>query len=110
MAIKAYLKDTVDGLKLKLRQSVPFNFITVDGQSNSIAFTIQDGTVAESGVNGCQVIDMVVVAREILSKFNEAVPSRETSMIITKLDEAIMWDKKRTEDRELRKVEGTYEK
>ncbi len=36
--------------------------------------------------------------------------SRETSMVITKLDEALMWMNKRSEDRKLRGVQGTYQK
>lgn len=36
--------------------------------------------------------------------------SRETSMAITKLDEALMWLGKRAEDRKLRGVQGTYQK
>lgn len=36
--------------------------------------------------------------------------SRETSMVITKLDEALMWMQKRTDDRILRGVQGTYQK
>lgn len=36
--------------------------------------------------------------------------SRETSMAITKLDEALMWLGKRAEDRRLRGVQGTYQK
>jgi hypothetical protein len=36
--------------------------------------------------------------------------SRDTSMVITKLDEALMWMNKRSEDRKLRDVQGTYNK
>lgn len=36
--------------------------------------------------------------------------SRDTSMAITKIDEALMWINKRAEDRKLREVQGTYQK
>lgn len=36
--------------------------------------------------------------------------SRETSVAITKLEEAIMWLEKRSNDRKIRNVEGTYQK
>jgi hypothetical protein len=36
--------------------------------------------------------------------------TRETSMAITKIDEALMWINKRAEDRKLREVQGTYQK
>lgn len=36
-----------------------------------------------------------------------SVPCRENSIAVTKLDEALMWLKKRKEDRTARGVEGT---
>ena len=36
--------------------------------------------------------------------------SRDTSMAITKIDEALLWLGKRAEDRKLREVQGTYQK
>lgn len=36
--------------------------------------------------------------------------TREASMVITKLDEALMWIDKRAQDRILRGVQGTYQK
>lgn len=36
--------------------------------------------------------------------------TRETSVAITKIQEAIMWLEKRSNDRKIRNVEGTYQK
>ena len=36
--------------------------------------------------------------------------SRETSMVITKTDEALFWQKKRADDRVLKGIQGTYKK
>lgn len=36
------------------------------------------------------------------------VACRENSMVITKLDEALLWIGKRAEDRKMRDVQGTY--
>lgn len=36
--------------------------------------------------------------------------TRETSIAITKIQEALMWLEKRSADRQLRNVEGTYQK
>lgn len=36
--------------------------------------------------------------------------SRETSIVITKLEEALMWTEKRNKDRQKRGVQGTYQK
>jgi len=38
------------------------------------------------------------------------VPSRESSIVITKLQEALMWLRQRQVDRVKREVEGTYKK
>ena len=84
----------------------PTNYIYVRHDVNSISFTIQNGPVKEHGINGCQVDSIVDAAKKILEGLNKELPSRETSMAITKLDEALMWLDKRTRDREERGVEG----
>lgn len=77
---------------------------------NCLFFKIQEGSVKEAGKNGCQVEDIVAVAKHIVEQLNAKFPCRENAMMITKLDEAIMWSKKRTADREARQVEGTLAK
>jgi hypothetical protein len=79
-------------------------FVKVDG--NTISFTIQDGPVKEVGVNGCQIDDMIEMSRDIIAGFNTKFPCRENSIIITKLEEALLWSLKRKMDREKRGVEG----
>jgi len=80
--------------------------IFVDHEVNMISFRIQNGPIKEVGKNGCQVEDMVATAKHIVEQLNAKFPCRENAMMITKLDEAIMWSKKRTMDREARNVEG----
>jgi hypothetical protein len=54
---------------------------------------------------------LVQVAKQYLESVNKGeMATRETSMVITKLDEALMWINKRAEDRKLRGVQGTYQK
>ena len=84
----------------------PNHFIYVRHDKNSLAFTIQNGPIKEVGKNGCQVEDIIAVSKHMVEELNKKFPCRENSMIITKLDEAIMWSKKRTEDRKARNVEG----
>ena len=72
-----------------------------------IEIFIQQGPIKENGLNGAQVDDLIKISKTILEKLNKALASRETSMAITKLDEAILWLMKRTQDREKRGVEGT---
>jgi hypothetical protein len=74
-----------------------------------ISFKVQNGPIKEVGVNGCQVDTLIEAARLILRGFNRDCFERETSIAITKLDEALMWLEKRTKDRIFRDVEGTSE-
>ena len=60
----------------------------------------------EVGINGCQVDTVIETAKLILEGLNKNFPCRENSIAITKLDEAVMWLKKRKADREKRGVEG----
>ena len=84
----------------------PNAFIYVRHDKNSLAFTIQNGPIKEAGKNGCQVEDIIAVAKHMVEQLNAKFPCRENAMMITKLDEAIMWSKKKTQDRKARNVEG----
>lgn len=79
----------------------------VHGEMSSVEFTIQSGPIKEYGVNGVQIDDVIEWVKEKIEGFNKAFPCRENSMIITKLDEALLWSAKRKLDREKRNVEGT---
>lgn len=60
----------------------------------------QEGVFSES---------LIQVVKEYLETVNVGqMATRETSMVITKLDEALMWMNKRAEDRRRRSVQGTY--
>ena len=82
----------------------------VHGEKSSVEFTIQSGPVKEFGVNGCQIDDVIAWAKAKIEGFNSAFPCRENSMVITKLDEALLWLHKRKADREKRSVEGTSQR
>lgn len=83
--------------------------VTIDHDANTITFKIQDGPVGESGVNGCQLTELVHVATHMLEGLNRRFPCRENAITITKLQEAMLWQGKRTRDRTRRGVEG-YDK
>ncbi len=76
------------------------------GKKSSVKFTIQSGPIKEYGINGCQIDDVISWAKEKIEEFQKAFPCRENAIVITKLDEALLWLMKRKIDRELRKVEG----
>ena len=83
------------------------NPIQLGIDKGSISFTLQTGPIKEVGVNGCQIDALIEMAREIIAYFNKQYPCRENSLVLTKLDEAMMWLKERTSRREREKTEGT---
>ena len=84
----------------------PENFIYLRHDKNSVSFTIQNGPVGANGVNGCQVDEIIAVARLMLQGLQDKFPCRENACAITKLQEAEMWLQERKKDRERRGVEG----
>lgn len=69
----------------------------------------QEGPVNECGVNGVcneDLIAMVVCRLEHFQKSEFAC--RENALAITKLEEGLLWLRKRTMGREKRNVEGTH--
>jgi len=91
----------------KTRSDFP---ICITDKENMISFKIQAGPIKEFGVNGCQVDTMIEASKIILEGLNTSFPCRENALAITKLDEALMWLKRRKEDREKRGVEGLAKK
>jgi len=87
----------------KLRDEFPIN---ITERTNTISFKIQNGPVKEVGVNGCQVDTIIETAKIMIEGLNKKFPCRDNSMVITKLDESLMWLNKRKLDREKRGVEG----
>lgn len=68
----------------------------------------QKGPIKENGVNGCQNEDLIAVVIDRLQGFQSGEFScRENAIALTKLEEALLWLRKRTMDREARGVEGT---
>jgi hypothetical protein len=72
------------------------------------AINFQEGPIKECGVNGVcneDLIGMVICRLEHFQK--SEFSCRENAVAITKLEEALMWLRKRTLGRENRGVEGT---
>lgn len=81
---------------------------------NEIAQTafvnFQNGTIPSNGVNGCTMEDLIAICIDRLQCFqNGDYPCRENAIAKTKLEEALMWLNKRTQDRQDRGVEGKEE-
>ena len=68
----------------------------------------QKGPIKETGINGCHNEDLIAIVIDRLQSFQESeYKCRENAIAITKLEEALMWLNKRTQDRIKRKVAGT---
>lgn len=69
-----------------------------EGKNNTLV-TVNDGTTNE---------ELLEVLIDRLSFLNTKFPCRENSIVLTKLQESLMWLNKRTEDRKKRNVEGKH--
>lgn len=68
----------------------------------------QEGPIKEVGINGVNNEDLLLMVIERLKAFQEGpFANRENELALTKLEEAVMWLRKRTLEREARNVEGT---
>lgn len=71
----------------------------------------QEGPIKECGVNGVCNEDLIAMVICRLEHFQKSPYScRENALAITKLEEALLWLRKRTMGREKRGVEGTHMK
>jgi len=74
---------------------------------DSISFNMLTKPASEGGdLNRCQWSDLVDLGLEQLKYFNRKFPCRENAIAITKIEEGLMWNDKRTADRKARNVEG----
>lgn len=102
----------------EFKHNAPHNFLVVKGghvktflESDIVGRVhFQEGPIKEAGVNGVMNEDLIAMVISRLEHFNKSEFScRENSMAITKLEEALLWLRKRTMGREQRNVEGTHE-
>ena len=71
----------------------------------------QEGAIKEHGINGVMNEDLIHMAIERLQCFQASeFACRENARAITKLEEAILWLRKRTMGRDKRGVLGTHVK
>ena len=68
----------------------------------------QKGAIKENRVNGVMNEDLIAMVIDRLQGFQDGdYKCRENAIALTKLEEALLWLRKRTMDRERRGVEGT---
>jgi hypothetical protein len=69
----------------------------------------QDGPIKEAGINGCHNEDLMAIVIDRLQAFQTSrYACRENALALTKMEEALMWLRHRTEGRGARGVEGTH--
>jgi hypothetical protein len=90
--------------------NAPHAFTVIDTDGNQVGFIhFQEGAIKENGVNGVCNEDLIAMVLCRLEHFNQTdYRCKENSMAITKLEEALLWLRKRTVGREQRGVEGTH--
>ena len=72
-----------------------------------ISFKMLTKPASEGGnMELCQWSDIVTLGLEQLKYFQSKFPCRENAIAITKIEEGLMWNEKRTADRIKRNVEG----
>lgn len=89
--------------------NAPHRFEVRDKQEKTLAdIHFQEGPIKEAGVNGVANEDLIAMVICRLEHFNNSpYRSRDNAVAITKLEEALLWLRKRTIGRENRGVEGT---
>jgi hypothetical protein len=80
-------------------QEIQFIHKAAASDDPTILETIDDGTTNE---------EVLAVLIDRLSFLQARFPCKENAMVITKLEESLMWLNKRTEDRKQRNVEGRH--
>ena len=96
--------------KEEQRFNAPHHFEVASAETLEVIETVnfQEGPIKENGINGVCNEDLILMVLTRLQSFqNSEYAVRENAVAITKLEETLMWLRKRTLDREIRGVEGT---
>lgn len=87
----------------------PVQYPENEPQPHLAEIHFQEGPIKECGVNGVCNEDLIAMVIRRLEGFQDSpFRCRENAVAITKLEESLMWLRKRTMDREARNVEGTH--
>lgn len=99
--------NAIKELHEAVRAGVPDRYTkTIDGKpALNIQFQVGDTETTER--NGVFIEDVLIAAYVKLNEYYKQLPSRENSIALMKIEEAIMWLSNRKTERELRGVYGT---
>ena len=87
----------------KFREEHP---IGIHHGSNLISFKIQNGPIKENGKNGCQATALIAAGKKIFEELNKIFFDLENEVTVYHLKEALAAQKRRTQNRIKRGVEG----
>jgi len=80
-----------------------------EGDKSLGLVSFQNGPINEAGVNGVHNEDLIAIVIDRMQGFQSGeYKCRENALALTKLEEALLWLRKRTQDRIDRGVEGTH--
>jgi hypothetical protein len=98
-----------------MKYNAPHNFVvkpvvlTVGKEYFEQKVHFQEGPIKECGVNGVCNEDLIAMVICRLEHFQKSeFNCRENALAITKLEESLMWLRKRTTGRENKGIEGTH--
>lgn len=87
-----------------------FKVISIEDENQVLGeVNFQEGPIKEHGINGIHNEDLIAMVICRLEHFNKTeFRCKENSMAITKLEESLLWLRKRTIGRENKGIEGTH--
>jgi len=100
-----HIVDALKRMDSPLKEYVSL-FDTPEGLAPGVLFEIQSDPVGQVGVDGCQPPEIIEYAKCLVESLNARFPCRENALTITKLEEAMAWQEKRTKNRVKAGVEG----
>ncbi len=95
----------------EMKYNAPHHFRVGKAETGSLLCRVdfQEGPIKECGVNGVCNEDLIAMVICRLEHFQKSEYScRDNALAITKLEEALLWLRKRTINRENRGIEGTH--
>lgn len=97
----AHVYEVENFVNKNITQTITFLKKQPISESSTELELVHDGTTNE---------ELLLILIDRLQSGNAKVPSRETAVAITNIEQALMWLEKRTKDRLSRGVEGTNSK
>lgn len=94
----------------EVKLNSPHHFVVKNSSNGTTvaAVNFQEGPVRENGINGLTNEDIIAMVICRLQGFQASkYACRENALALTKLEEAMLWLRKRTNEREFRGIEGT---